>query len=409
MSRAFATRKPTPKRTRVPLRTGWRFTAGSYAKGHKNGPYTFSAPARQVRVEKLPLIDADHFRLVADVLQELIGILHGLRRDSHVAVRHDVVFAEAVVDGRFENLDLLSRDLRSAQAADELLALAAEHAAGDDFDPAVMRFFPDNVHDHPRRLHIAKARRPRIRVIRKSDSRLIFAGFGVDPNLVPLVDEGRHLNDEAGFERGRLDLRARRRALDSRRRLLDEEIDGGRQLDSDRFDVVELDANDRVGHEIVDRLAQRFVRDVDLLVGRRVHEVIMVGVVVQILHLALVERRALDVLLSAEFLVRERQRPDVAQPRLNVGSLVARRQMVQIEDTEQVGSQLDEHAFSETRGLNGIHVSGWRCPWRLALGPWSVLSPWSSLDPGPWSSLAFYAQDQGQRTKDAKDQGRTKE
>src|SRR5262249_40443966 len=43
-----------------------------------------------------------------------------------------------VVDERLEDLDLLARDLRAPQAANELLALAAEHRAGDDLDPAVI-------------------------------------------------------------------------------------------------------------------------------------------------------------------------------------------------------------------------------------------------------------------------------
>ena len=42
---------------------------------------------------------------------------------------------------RLEDLDLLPGDLRAPQPADQLFALAAEHAAGDDFDPAVLRLF----------------------------------------------------------------------------------------------------------------------------------------------------------------------------------------------------------------------------------------------------------------------------
>ena len=44
--------------------------------------------------------------------------------------------AVAVVDVRLEDLDLALGDLRAAQPADQLFALAAEHAAGDHFDPA---------------------------------------------------------------------------------------------------------------------------------------------------------------------------------------------------------------------------------------------------------------------------------
>ena len=61
-------------------------------------------------------------------------------------MRHDVVFAEAVVDERLEDLHFLPRDLGAAQPADQLLALAAEHAAGDDFDPPVLGTRADDIH-----------------------------------------------------------------------------------------------------------------------------------------------------------------------------------------------------------------------------------------------------------------------
>ena len=88
----------------------------------------------------------DHLGVVGDLLHQLVRVAHVLRRDPHVAVRHDVVFAEAVVDERLEDLHLLPRDLRPAQPADQLLALAAEHAAGDDFDPAVVGRLADDFH-----------------------------------------------------------------------------------------------------------------------------------------------------------------------------------------------------------------------------------------------------------------------
>ena len=79
----------------------------------------------------------------------------------------------------------------------------------------------------------------------------------------------------------------------------------------------------------------------------------MVAVVVEILHLALVERRALDVFFRAELVVGERQRPDVAHPHLDVRALVAGREVVQLEDAEQVVADLDEHPFSESCRLYG--------------------------------------------------------
>src|SRR5205807_7102399 len=53
------------------------------------------------------------------------------------------------------------------------------------------------------------------------------------------------------FERRGLDLRARRRALDTGHRFLDDEIDRLRQLDSYRFRVVELDPDEHVGNQVI--------------------------------------------------------------------------------------------------------------------------------------------------------------
>ncbi len=89
----------------------------------------------------------------------------------------------------------------------------------------------------------------------------------------------------------------------------------------------------------------------NLLVVRRVHEVVRVAVVVEILHLALVEHRALDVFFRAELVVRERLRANIAHAHLNVRSLIAGREMVQFEKTEEIAADLDQHPFSEPRSL----------------------------------------------------------
>jgi hypothetical protein len=51
----------------------------------------------------------------------------------------DLIGGVPDVECRLEDLDALPRDLGTAQPADELLALAAVHAADDHFDPAVGR------------------------------------------------------------------------------------------------------------------------------------------------------------------------------------------------------------------------------------------------------------------------------
>ena len=52
-------------------------------------------------------------------------------------------------------------------------------------------------------------------------------------------------------------------------------------------------------------------------------------------------------------MIGERQGADVAHPALDVRPLVARSEVMQIHDPEQVVAELDEHAFPEPGRLYG--------------------------------------------------------
>src|SRR6185503_1647816 len=87
-------------------------------------------------VEELPFVDADDLGVRLDLVEQLTRRGDALRLDAHGAVRRDVVLAVAVVDPRLEDLHLALGNLRPAQPADQFLALAAEHAPGNDLDPS---------------------------------------------------------------------------------------------------------------------------------------------------------------------------------------------------------------------------------------------------------------------------------
>ena len=110
----------------------------------------------------------------------------------------------------------------------------------------------------------------------------------------------------------------------------------------------ELDADEHLGDQIVFRVAQCLGGNLDLLVARRVHEVEVVRVVVHVLHLPLVERRALDVFFRAELLVHQRLRADVAHAHLDVRALVPRRQVVELEQPIELVPELDEISLPES-------------------------------------------------------------
>src|SRR5262249_42051064 len=95
----------------------------------------FLAHAHQRGPQELALVDADDLRLVR-VLEHVHGLLDRAGGDAQLAVRDDGVLRVAVVDHRLEDLDPLAGDLGAAQAADQLLGLAAVHAADDHLDRA---------------------------------------------------------------------------------------------------------------------------------------------------------------------------------------------------------------------------------------------------------------------------------
>src|SRR5258708_6306745 len=78
------------------------------------------AHLHQPGAEELAFVDADDLRLVR-VAEHVARLLHGARRDTHLAVRDDGVLGVAVVEGGLEDLDALAGDLRTPRPADPTL------------------------------------------------------------------------------------------------------------------------------------------------------------------------------------------------------------------------------------------------------------------------------------------------
>ena len=132
----------------------------------------------------------------------------------------------------------------------------------------------------------------------------------------------------------------------------DFQVDRDRQLDADRLLAVELHRDDRLGQDVVGVVAQHLGVDVDLLVAARVHEMERVAVTVEVLHLPLVEDGAFDVLFGAELVVGLQAGADVAHLGLDESALVAGREVLEIENPEEVVLELDQHAALQSCRLN---------------------------------------------------------
>ena len=86
-------------------------------------------------VEELHLVDADRVVAVGET-GNVRGPRDGDGAHLRARVADDVADVVAVVDLRLHDQRALAGDLGAAQPADELLALAAEHRAADDLEPA---------------------------------------------------------------------------------------------------------------------------------------------------------------------------------------------------------------------------------------------------------------------------------
>src|SRR6266852_2354272 len=95
--------------------------------------------------EELRFVDADDFGTRRKLFHDLGSFKYRIRGNAKAGMRDDFVGGVAFVAGGLEDLHTLARDLRAAQAANQLFTLAGKHRADHDFDPAHIAF--DDVHD----------------------------------------------------------------------------------------------------------------------------------------------------------------------------------------------------------------------------------------------------------------------
>src|SRR5690242_19291718 len=117
---------------------------------------------------------------------------------------------------------------------------------------------------------------------------------GVDLDLGALLEEQRDVDRRAGLEGRRLGAAGRAVALQARLGVGDLEDDRRGQLDVEHAAVVGGDLGGLVLEEVVRDAADGGLGDVDLVVGVAVHEDEIAAVLVQVLHVATVDVRGLD-------------------------------------------------------------------------------------------------------------------
>ena len=112
--------------------------------------------------------------------------------------------------------------------------------------------------------------------------------LGVDLDAVALIDEQRDLNLGSGLNGGRLGAGVGAVALQARLGVGDGQDHGARQIDAQRGAVVEGDQAVGAFEQELGLVAQKGLRNHDLIVGGHVHEHEVVTVLVGVLESAVV-------------------------------------------------------------------------------------------------------------------------
>src|SRR6266849_4102912 len=171
---------------------------------------------------------------------------------------------------------------------------------------------------------------------------------------VALVEEERNLDGGARLELSRLRPARGRVAADTRIGLDDGELHEVGELDGHGAAVDEQDVDLRVLLEEVARVTHLVRRQRDLIVRLRVHEVVTL-VLVQILHVLLVEVDELHLLARAERVVDDPPLPHVLELGAHEGAALARLDVLEVDDGVGLPVVLDLETLLEF-GRGHLHA-----------------------------------------------------
>src|SRR5215510_15240057 len=171
---------------------------------------------------------------------------------------------------------------------------------------------------------------------------------GIDLHDVSLVEEERHLDHRSRFERGRLVAAGGRVAADARLGLHDLQLEEVGQLHGDGTAVDEEDVDLGVLLEEVAGVAHLVLGQGDLVVRLRVHEVVPI-VLVEVLHMLLLEVDQLDLLTGAERVVDDASLPHVLELGAHEGATLAGLDVLEVDDAVRLPVELDLQPLLELR------------------------------------------------------------
>src|SRR5580704_11153094 len=169
-------------------------------------------------------------------------------------------------------------------------------------------------------------------------------------DFLAFVDEGGHLHDQAGFGLRSFGDAGCGCALQSRFSFNHLEYYGLRQLNAHGLAIEEFDLDFQILDQVINGAAQNILGEMRLLVVRRVHEVVVVAVGIEELHVDFVDVHLLDGVGRAETVFEHGAGTQVAQFGLNEGPQVAGRAVFDGKNRVQIIVVLDDHAGTQLGG-----------------------------------------------------------
>ena len=140
----------------------------------------------------------------------------------------------------------------------------------------------------------------------------------------------RYADDQSCFQFGWLQNVADGGGRHSRLCLHNTKLHCGRKLHPQRAAFVKIDFDFGICDEIVDCVAENFLTEMDLFVILGIHEIVIGSVLVEILHLALIQHRPLDAIFRTKPVIDNRSGAELAQFGLYHSSPVPRRDVLVI-------------------------------------------------------------------------------
>src|SRR5437773_472751 len=172
----------------------------------------------------------------------------------------------------------------------------------------------------------------------------------VDLDLVTALDEERHVHANSRLERRGLRRAGRRIALETEIGGGDREDDRRRHLDADRRALVLAQDHGHAVGQVVRRVAELIIVERDLVIRRRVHEVVMRAVLVHELHVPVIEARPLVAIVRLERLLDEIAFSDVAQLHAHLRAAASELDVLELDDLVQHAVELDGHSALDLPG-----------------------------------------------------------